>query len=559
MSVVQKRKTLGVFTPYLQGFYFGELVSQIQQYCHLKGFKFAVIKTDSFGSYSSELHTEHLDAIVILRNAIHADLAAKLVNQGKPVVSIAYDYFPLDIPVVTSDNDLGVELAFNHLLSKDHRKFTFVGDLSQYDIRKRYEAFCDQHEINQLPLGDDSLITVKDTLFSGGHEAAAHFHEKNFEATGIICGASLTSIGFSKQITNLRGDISDLTIVGFDAISLVPISEPNMAMVDQNLHLLAFKAINVLEALERGDNAERKHSVEPKLITPATDFMQAENAFLATSTEMEELHNANYMKSVISNLYEWPKSIVESNLDNLMTINPLFEKHLKKACYGRVALNKANQEYIKTTKIFTTNSTRKVDAADKSSISPAAQYPNESVKISPFLTSSVHIPINHNGRIWAVLSVYGSPDRNKKPSSFSAFCVYLDDIVTHLQMKLLRQQGGNHALETETEVASEKVHGLITWNLEANETCWDDNALAALGFASELEQNIYRNMDISDRAHIDDESTLRQLLVKPEGETLVTEIRFKHRNKNYLTCEVYADKDSDEMIHIHLTPLDAAG
>lgn len=555
---VGNRKTIGVYTPYLQGFYFGELVIQIQQYCHLKGYNFTVIKTDGFGAYTSDLHTEHLDAIIILRNAIHAELAAKLVARGKPVVSIAYDYFPLNIPVITCDNDLGVELAFNHLLSKGHRKFVFVGDLSQYDIRKRFEAFCDQHEINQLPIEDDNLITVRDTLFSGGHEAAVRFHEGHFEATGIVCGASLTSIGFSKQITNLRGDISDLSIVGFDAISLVPICEPSLAMVDQNLHLIAFKAISVLESIESGDNNDRKHLVEPKLITPATDFMQAENAFLATSTEMEELHNANYMKSIISNLYEWPKSIAESNLDSLMTISPLFENHLKKACYGRVAISKDNQEYVKTIKIFTANRTQKIDAADKKSISPAAQYPNEAVKISPFLTSSVHLPITHNGRIWSVLSAFGSLERNGKPASFSAFCVYLDDIATHLQMKMLREQGTS-ILEPEHRDSQAVKHGLVTWHSDVNETHWDDAALAALGFVSELEKNIYRHMDISDRAHSDDEAVLSQLLVKPEGEALITEIRFKHRNKHYITCEVYTEKDSEGVISLYLTPLDAVG
>lgn len=331
MSAVQRRKTIGVFTPYLQGFYFGELASQIQQYCHLKGYTFTVIKTDSFGTYSSLMHTAHLDFVITLRNAIHPDLARQLIEHGKPVVSIAFDYFPLDIPIVTSDNELGIEQAFNYLLSKGHHKFAFIGDLSQYDLRKRYEAFCDQHEINNLPLSDNSLIAVNNTIFSGGYDAATQFHASSNEATGIICGASLTSIGFSQQIKNLKGDISDLTIVGFDAISLVPISEPNMAMVDQNLHLIAYKAINVLEAIERKDNTERKFSVEPKLITPATDFMQAESAFLATSTEIEELHNANYMKSVLSNLYEWPKSIADSNLDTLMTISPLFEKAFEKS------------------------------------------------------------------------------------------------------------------------------------------------------------------------------------------------------------------------------------
>lgn len=555
MSVEKRRKTIGVFTPFLQGFYFGELVSQIQQYCHLKGYSFAVIKTDGFGTYSSLMHTAHLDFVITLRNAIHPDLARQLTEQGKPVVSIAYDYFPLDIPIVTSDNDLGIEQAFNYLLSKGHRRFTYIGDLSQYDLRKRYEAFCDQHEINNIPLTNDSLIAVDNTIFSGGYDGATKFHANGNEATGIICGASLTSIGFSQQIANLKDDVSNLTIVGFDAISLVPISEPNMAIVDQNLHLIAYKAINVLEAIERHEITDRKFAIEPKLITPATDFMQAEGAFLATSTELEELHNANYMKSVLSNLYEWPKSIAESNLDTLMTISPLFEKHLKKACYGRIGFSKDHSEYIKITKVLTTNTVRTLEANDNSSISRSAHYPNKSVKISPFLTSSIHIPIYHNGRLWSVLSVYGNPERDNKPSSFSALCIYLDEIVTHLQINLLRQQGASAYSEEGLTTAEENPQGIIVWNLASNETLWDDVSLSILGFESELERNIYQHMDISDRAHSEDESILRQILVKPEGSALMTEIRFKHRNKNYVSCNVSAEKFGNELIQIYLAPL----
>ena len=155
-----KCKTIGVYTPYLQGFYFGELVSQLQQYSFLKGYNFTVIKTGSFGSFKSTVHSAHIDYAVILRNAVHNDLAQHLLNEGKSVVSIAYDYFPLAIPMVTSDNELGTELAFNHLIQKGHRELAFVGDLSQYDIRKRYEAFCDQCEINQFELNDKNKNSI---------------------------------------------------------------------------------------------------------------------------------------------------------------------------------------------------------------------------------------------------------------------------------------------------------------------------------------------------------------------------------------------------------------
>ena len=120
-STSPPQKTLGLYTPYLQGFYFGELVSQIQQYCIIKGYKFTVIKTDSFATFNSAIHTEHIDYFVILRNAIHNTLAEYLVNSEKPIVSIAYDYFPLAIPMFTSDNEMGMELAINHLLQKGHR------------------------------------------------------------------------------------------------------------------------------------------------------------------------------------------------------------------------------------------------------------------------------------------------------------------------------------------------------------------------------------------------------------------------------------------------------
>lgn len=231
---------------------------------------------------------------------------------------------------------------------------------------------------------------------------------------------------------------------------------------------------------------------------------------------------------------------------------------MKKACYGRIGFSKDHSEYIKTTKTLTANKIRVFEADDNSSISLSAQYPNESVKISPFLTSSIHIPIFHNDRIWSVLSVYGNPDRNKKPSSFSALCVYLDEILTHIQIKLLRQQVSHTATESKFATSEETIQGLIIWNLTSNETLWDDTALSILGFDSELERNIYQHMDISDRAHNEDESLLRQLMVKPESSTLITEIRFKHRCKNYVVCNVSVEKFGNVLIQIYLTPLSSS-
>ncbi|HEY7771571.1 MAG TPA: substrate-binding domain-containing protein [Marinagarivorans sp.] len=547
-----KRKTIGVYTPYLQGFYFGELVSQLQQYCFLKGYAFTVIKTDSFGTFTSKMHSDRFDSVVILRNAIHSKLAQYLLEQGKAIVSVAYDYFPLAIPMVSSDNELGTELAFNYLLQKGHRDIAFVGDLSQYDIRKRYEAYCDQCEINDLEIKDGNVFVVEDTLFSGGYGAASRYLESQCAAKGIICGASLTSIGFSRHIELLSQKRSELDIVGFDAISLVPITDPLMAMVDQNLHLMAYKTLNILEGFfSDGDTFERHHLVEPKLITPQSDFMQAEDAFLATSTDLPELHNANYMKSVINNLEEWPKTIVESNLNSLMMLAPLFERYMQKACYGRTAVSKNGEEYVKVVKVFSPTHVTHIPKNDMKTLSEAAAYPVVAEHfVDPDLDTSVHLPIFQDDRLWSVISVYGASQKTKNPNSFSAFSAYLDNIANHLKLKIqksLLPSLCEKALKDDDNASV--ASGTITWAGQRNEAQWDNDALVAIGLTSPLEQSIYRHMDLTDRIHPSDEDSLRECLVNAKEEAFSVNVRLKHKNKSYLPFQIERGevKDNGEL------------
>ena len=556
-----KRKTIGVYTPYLQGFYFGELVSQLQQYCFLKGYGFTVIKTDGFGTFSSKMHSDHFDSVVILRNAIHSKLAQYLLDQGKSVVSVAYDYFPLAIPMVSSDNDLGTELAFNYLIQKGHRDIAFVGDLSQYDIRKRYEAYCDQCEINGFEVKDSNVFVVEDTLFSGGYRAASHYLESACTAKGIICGASLTSIGFSQQLERLSGKRSELTIVGFDAISLVPITDPLMAMIDQNLHLMAYKILNILEAFFSNEDAlERHHFIEPKLVTPQSDFMQAEDAFLATSTELSELHNANYMKSVLSNLEEWPKTIVENNLNSLMMLAPLFERYMQQACYGRTAVSKHGEEYVKVVKVFTQSEVTHIAKNDIKTLSEAAAYPTlDDSFFEQDIDTSVHLPIFQDDRLWSVISVYGASQKTNSPNSFSAFSAYLDNIANHLKLKIQTSLLPSLCEKVaEGDLNATVVSGTITWAGQRNEAQWDNDALIAIGLTSPLEQSIYRHMDLTDRIHPKDEDSLRACLVNANEEAFSVNVRLKHKNKRYLPFQIDRGevRDNGELT-LQLTPVNS--
>lgn len=80
---------IAVFSPYLQGFYLGEIVDQIRQLCSINHYKFTAIRTDSLATFDIPLGVSHFTGVIILKNAISPALADRILTMGIPVVSIA--------------------------------------------------------------------------------------------------------------------------------------------------------------------------------------------------------------------------------------------------------------------------------------------------------------------------------------------------------------------------------------------------------------------------------------------------------------------------------------
>ena len=144
--------TVGLYTPYLQGFYIGELVNQIRQLCFVKGYRLVVIRTGGYGKFQSALQLDQIDCAIFIRNSVSAEFADTLFV-AKPCVAIAYDFFPLAIPVVASDHEFGIGFCIAHLakcLDQKVRALFFhqaaheqdaLGTTAQVD-RPRHEMGC---------------------------------------------------------------------------------------------------------------------------------------------------------------------------------------------------------------------------------------------------------------------------------------------------------------------------------------------------------------------------------------------------------------------------------
>lgn len=536
---------IALYTPYLQGSYVGELVNQIRQLSFIKGYRLVIIRTGDYGRFNECIHLDNIDAAIIIRNAIATDLAELLINREIPCVSIAYDYFPLKMPMVSSDNAQGISLAFDHLLQLGHKQIAFIGDLSQYDIRKRYEFYCDQHDSNNLPLRDDFLFNVADILLSGGIHAAKNFAKRECDATAIIFGAGLTGIGFIQHMRLIEQQFANrLHYVCFDALSMIPVFTPEMTTVDQNLHLIVYRAFNAIDHQLDKKEFELHTTVTPKLTRVNNNPSESYDDFIATCVDLPELHNPNYMKSLLSNMHEWPREILLSQLDQLMSVAPLFESFMGRAVLSRYFIDNKHTPWIKIVKVFAPGETTASELSDSSTLCKASDFPPKSfAHLYSQYDSCIHIPIVTNGKIWGLLSFLGDSGCKTPASSYYGFSGYIESIVRmyeqDLELRTLRKRLNDLAA---SDVATEQMTGgtdaTIEWNIDGNQTSWSEAALTKLGFTSPIEVNIYRNMEITDRIHPDDFEKARSAVAECRISKKPLQFRVKYRSKSSTYVDV---------------------
>lgn len=534
---------IALYTPYLQGFYIGELINQIRQLSFIKGYKLVIIRTGGYGCFNESLHIGNIDGAIIIRNAIAPDLAERLLDNDIACVSIGYDYFPLKLPLVSSDNAHGTELAFDHLLQLGHTKIAYVGDLSNYEIRKRYECYCELHDRHNLPLQADYLFNLTDTFLSGGISAAKAFKSTRCDATAIIFGSGLTGIGFVQhRRSSMEADDANLDYVCFDALSMIPVFTPEITSVDQNPHLVIYRAFNAIDAQMSGKAFDPHITVTPKL-TRVSDHAD-DNAFIATCIDLPELYNPNYIKSLLCNMHDWPREILQSKLDQLMSIAPLFERFMGVALLSRYFVDTKGTAWVKIIKVFKPGEITVAELSDSDSLCKARVFPPKiyAQQYGAYSTS-IHVPIQRLGKLWGLLTFFGDPGCKTPASSYYGFAGYIESLVKMYEQELeldflkKRIQSLNESTSP-AQTTKENYEATISWDLADNHTLWSDAALAKLGYTSAVEVNIYRHMEITDRIHPDDFENARAAVAGTRSQGTPCLFRAKYRMKNSQYKEV---------------------
>ena len=276
--------TVGVVVPSFYNIFFAEVVRGIEDYF---GYNMhSLILSRSQGTAEAEMHCimdlleRNVFGIIVISpnmSGIDEKFYQEVIRQVPLVFINGYRKIS-GASYVNNDEAKGMEEALNYLFKLNHRKILFVRGINSdsYEIKEvTYRRIMKDKGLELekyiLNIGEgNSNETVDNTT-----RQLVEFLPTS-DVTAIFCCNDLMGVGAINACKRLQLSIpKDISIVGFDNISISHFIEPHLTTVDQNMFYLGSNAAEVL--------VSNISSNKPKHVTLYNSIIERESTGLAPS------------------------------------------------------------------------------------------------------------------------------------------------------------------------------------------------------------------------------------------------------------------------------------
>ncbi|GGA71964.1 hypothetical protein GCM10011369_12160 [Neiella marina] len=542
-----KPYTIGVVTPYLSGFFLGELANALRDCAKEQNLNLITIRANGFGSYDMPLALDYMDGLLIILNSASTRLVEQAIQRGIPVVSTAADYFPLPVEQVCSDQTQGMRDAFEHLVKLNHTRIGFAGDLSIVDIRSRFQEYKERFAQWGLPYNPDWTLSVHEPTLPGGREAGRIFIERDCDCTAIICATDLIAVGLIEQLKKINKRCpEDIAVVGIDNTILGATRTPALSSVDQNLQRLASEAIDRLIARIEGD----KYHPKPLIVNQQLIVRGSCGAPLHWRSDSEDpqtIRNKlidDFAKAPTDN-NESAMALAKGGFDSILNLSSLYGPFLNWACFANWQSEGPQKKHLKVTQLFSEQNRESNLSKQSDQTCLPQSYPPRHLLDHDFPDhfALTLVPISaEDDDPWGVLALIDDLTSDTSNSSYSMFDNYLDMLSLFIERDALiasvrnRERKAKDLAEQLEVVANTSNDGIWDWNLKTNDVEWNTRLLEMLGFEHSGDIRAYRNMKFFERVHPDDQDRVRQQVLDhlENDKVFKTSFRLRGADDDYL-------------------------
>jgi LacI family transcriptional regulator len=219
-------------------------------------------------SYTELLRSGYLDGMIAIDSVPHSPLPEMAQTYGIPLVVLGYHN---PILQVHSDDYRGGQLLMAHIIGLGHQQIGIIAipPNKNVAVNERVRGLRDTAQANGLNF--DALPRVDGNYSAkSGAQALQDLIKQHPHLTAVICLNDRMAIGAIQQLQKNGVRVPDeMTVVGYDNLSLAELMTPPLTTVSQHASQLGSKSAQMLLELLNG-NTPSTAVLAPTLITRGT-------------------------------------------------------------------------------------------------------------------------------------------------------------------------------------------------------------------------------------------------------------------------------------------------
>ncbi|HSG64105.1 MAG TPA: LacI family DNA-binding transcriptional regulator [Gammaproteobacteria bacterium] len=269
----RKTYTVGIIIPDLTNPVFPPIVRGAERALDAGGY--IAILADSGSSDRSELEivenmrARDVDGLILATAKRRDPVVGTCVEQGIPLVLVNRTVSQHNVAAVINDDELGIELALEHLRALGHERIAYIGGPQSTSTGYvRYHAFLKR--ATGLGAGLDKALIVNATAFTepAGARALATLLDTGKRFTAVLTANDLLALGCydTLRARKLRCP-DDISVTGFNDMPFVDRIDPPLTTVHIPHDELGVQAARLLlERIENRDATAIEMRLKPTLV-----------------------------------------------------------------------------------------------------------------------------------------------------------------------------------------------------------------------------------------------------------------------------------------------------
>jgi len=273
-GLINKRThTIGVLFPKLSSTLVTDLLSGIEKATHEAGSSVIVCHTESNGEktmkYLQLLNEKRIDGIIFTSAPLLEEYYEYMKKMDVPIVLLSTESYAFPVPYVKVNDRHAAYTATQFLIQKGHKNIGMLcGNIDDAISGKpRFDGFKSALEDHNLPFDNKNIIFNRGFTFYDGAESLKTLVKQAPDLTAVFAASDEMAIGAMSAAYELGIKVpDDLSIIGYDNLSIADMSIPPLTTVAQPLTDMGEMAAKMLFELLDSDKTVESRIMSHKII-----------------------------------------------------------------------------------------------------------------------------------------------------------------------------------------------------------------------------------------------------------------------------------------------------